>query len=48
MIVTVDPDKVAPEVPAGEWYTVGLVTRDFTAPLWRIIVLDNPPGRPLG
>ena len=48
VILSVDPAKVAADVPEGEMYTVGVVTSGFTAPLWRITALSAPPGKPLG
>jgi hypothetical protein len=48
MVINIDPTTVAPEVPDGEEFTVGVDTRDFAAPLWRISALDTPPGKPFG
>jgi hypothetical protein len=48
VVISIDPAKVAPEVPDGEEFTVGVDTRGFAAPLWRISALDTPPGKPFG
>jgi hypothetical protein len=46
--MTVDPDKVAPEVAPGGWFTVSIRTEYFTAPVWRLVVADVPPAQPGG